>query len=243
MESPVHALDSRAKAVAFLGLVVIIVTTPPEEWWAFAIYACFLGAVAVASRLPFTFILKRMLIVVPFVIVVAIFLPFTAGGEAIYHLGPLAVSKEGLLSLWNVTAKSMLAVSSMVLLSSTTPFPHLMHAFERLHVPSFFTQIASFMYRYLFLIVDEAQRMKRAIEARNYRGRWLWQSKAIGNVIASLFLRSQERSERVYQAMCARGFEGSFPGGKESSMRLRDCAFTALTLGCALAGRLVTIWK
>jgi len=64
------------------------------------------------------------------------------------------------------------------------------------------------MYRYVFVIVDEVQRMIRARNARNYRGKWIWQSKVVGSIIANLFLRSYERGERVYLAMLSRGYNG-----------------------------------
>jgi cobalt/nickel transport system permease protein len=162
------------------------------------------------------------------------------GGKV--DLGPFQVSKGGLLVLWNVAAKSLISVACLILLSSTTPFPDLMHGLERLRVPRFFTLVASFMYRYLFLIIDEEERMRRARDSRNFRGRWIWQSKVIGHMIGSLFLRSQERAERIYQAMCARGFDGTFPRWKETRLAWTDYTFLGLVFFTALAGRLVILW-
>jgi cobalt/nickel transport system permease protein len=243
LESPVHALDARTKALALFALIIVCVTTPPREWWAFCIYAATVIIIATASRVPARYLLTRVLVVVPFILVVAVFVPFMHKGGGSVDLGLFHVSRDGLLILWNVTVKSLISVSCLILLSSTTGFSDLMHGLERLRVPRFFTLVSSFMYRYLFLIIDEEERMRRARDSRNFRGRWIWHSKVIGHMIASLFLRSQERSERVYQAMCARGFDGTFPRWSESKMRPADYVFLTLVVLVAVGGRLTTIWK
>ncbi len=242
LESPVHALDPRAKTVAFLVLIVVCVTTPPAEWWAFAIYAGLVAIIANASRLPARYLLTRLLAVLPFVVVVALFLPFMHPGGPRYDLGIFTVSRDGLLLLWGVAAKALISIACLILLSSTTPFGDLMHGLERLRVPRFFTTVSAFMYRYIFIIVDEAERMKRARDSRNFHGRWIWQAKTIGYMVASLFLRSQERAERVYQAMSARGFDGTFPRWSEPRMRAADWVFMLLVTLIALGGRLVVLW-
>jgi cobalt/nickel transport system permease protein len=242
IESPVHALDPRAKIIALFVLIIACVLTPPSDWWAFALYAALVVIIANASRLPVKYMLTRVLVVLPFVFVVAVFIPFMHKTGVIYHLGPFSVSREGLLILWNVTIKALISVSCLILLSSTTQFSDLMHGFERLHVPRFFTTVAAFMYRYIFIIVDEAERMSRARDSRNFRGRWLWHARVIGYMVASLFLRSQERAERVYQAMSARGFDGTFPRWQETTMHSADYVFMILVSATAIAGRLVVLW-
>jgi cobalt/nickel transport system permease protein len=242
LESPVHSLDARAKIIALFVLIIACVSTPPQDWWSFAIYAGLVVIIANASRLPVKYMVTRLLVVIPFVLVVALFVPFMNKGGTIYDLGPFSVSEHGLLVLWNVTVKALISVACLVVLSSTTPFGDLMHGFERLHAPKFFTTVAAFMYRYVFIIVDQAERMSRARDSRNFRGRWLWHARVIGYMVASLFLRSQERAERVYQAMSARGFNGTFPRWQDPVMRAPDYVFMIIVSATAIAGRLVVIW-
>ena len=59
LESPVHALDARAKIVAFFTLIVLCVSTPPDRWEAFAGYFAFLALVGAASTVPPVHILRR----------------------------------------------------------------------------------------------------------------------------------------------------------------------------------------
>jgi cobalt/nickel transport system permease protein len=242
LQSPVHSLDPRAKTVALFALIVACVLTPPGSWYSFCIYTGVLLIIAAASHVPMSYLLTRMLVVLPFVLAVAIFVPFMRKGGPTFDLGPFSVSSEGLLVLWGVTVKALISVACLLLLSSTTHFSDLMHGMERLRVPRFFTTVSAFMYRYVFIIVDEAERMKRARDSRNFQGRWIWQVKVIGHMIASLFLRSQERAERVYQAMSARGFDGRFPRTVELRMRTTDYFFVFVVVAIAAGGRVAAIW-
>ena len=75
-------------------------------------------------------------------------------------------------------------------------------------MPRVMVMILSFMYRYIFVLVDEVMHIKQARDSRNFGGKRLWQLRTIGNMIGTLFIRSYERGERVYAAMVARGFDG-----------------------------------
>lgn len=210
LDSPIHRLEARAKIILFFALVVVCVTTPAQAYAAFIGYLLVLLVLLFLSRLPLKHVFKRALVVVPFVLMVAAFIPFlrtdVIGGG--YNLGGMIISQSGLLVLWNVVVKSSVGVLSVILLSSTTPFDGLLKGFERLKVPHIFTTIAAFMYRYSFVLIDEAMRMKRARDSRNFKGKWIWDAKVIGHMVGSLFMRSYERGERVYLAMLARGYDG-----------------------------------
>ncbi|MGD0999087.1 MAG: cobalt ECF transporter T component CbiQ [Candidatus Brocadiia bacterium] len=244
LESPVHRLDARAKIIAFLALIVIAVSTPPEAWTAFLGYGAFLFVMAAASCLPVGHILRRAWVIVPFVAMTAIFIPFMktggAGGGYSFGVGSPGVQRSGMMIFWNLLIKSGIAVFSMILLSSTTPFPSLMRGFERLKAPRVMVMLASFAYRYIFVLVDEAERMERARDSRCYAGRWLWHAKVIGQMIGTLFLRSYERAERVYVAMASRGFDGRIVTPAEARMAAADGAFVAASVGFFVALRVWT---
>ncbi len=234
LDSPVHRLDARAKIITFLGLIIFCVSSPPDAYWAFIGYGLFLVLAGALSRVPPGHILKSSLVVIPFVILVAAFIPFLKpdhiGGGYNLGIGELTVSRSGLIVFENVLVKSYLAVISVILLSSTTPFPRLLRGFEQLKVPKLMIMLASFAYRYLFLLIEEIERMKRARDARVYRGRWLWQAKVIGQMIGSLFLKSYERGERIYVAMTSRGFTGEIVGFGKTKFQTKDVLFLVFAL-------------
>jgi cobalt/nickel transport system permease protein len=239
--SLVHRLDARAKILGFIGFTVVVVTTPAGAIWAFVLYAVVLAFLIGLARLPLRYVLKRALVVVPFVLVVAIFLPFFhRAGAGGYSLGGMRVTGEGLLVLWNAGAKAVLGVLSMIVLGSTTTFPDMVSGFERLHTPKVFILIVSFMYRYSFVFVEELRRMQRAMASRNYRARWLWNVPTLGHMLSALFLRSYSRGERVYVAMLSRGYEGTVRVLGGSRFRVADGAFLVTLLGVVVVIRVIS---
>jgi cobalt/nickel transport system permease protein len=215
IESPIHHLDARAKILVFFTLILVSVSCPPNAFLLFGLLATTLIGVALLARLPLGHLAKKILVVLPFLFLVTISIPFmkkdAVGGGYSLGLGGLSVSQSGLWILWNVVVKSCLGVFSIILLSSTTSFPQLIKGMEKLGSPRIFTILTSFMYRYSFILIDELYRMKRARDSRSFGGRWLWHSKVIGHMIGWLFLRSFHRGERVYLAMLSRGYNGTMP--------------------------------
>jgi len=214
-ESPIHHLDARAKIIVFFTFILIAVSSPPTSFLLFSLLALALIGIALSAKLPLGHLAKKVLVILPFLFVVAISIPFMKkdgiGGGYNLGFGGLSVSQSGLWILWNVVIKSSLGVFSIILLSSTTAFPQLIKGMERLGSPKIFTILASFMYRYSFILIDEMQRMKRARDSRCFGGRWFWQSRVIGHMVGTLFLRSFHRGERVYLAMLSRGYHGTMP--------------------------------
>jgi cobalt/nickel transport system permease protein len=155
----------------------------------------------------------------------------------------LSVSGPGLQLATTVIAKSWLSVQVALLLTYTTPFHDMLDAMRELHVPRIFVAIIGFMYRYLAVLGDEAQRLIRARASRSAEpedgrggGSIAWRARVTGSMVGSLFLRTYERSERIYEAMQARGFEGTF---RHMELRAVTTAEWA-TLGIGLA--LLAAW-
>lgn len=225
LDSPVHRLDPRAKIVGLIGLIVVAATTPIGAWGAFAAYAAALVPLAVVARLPWGYVLRRM----------AIELPFLAAALLLIWLrGPA----EGL----TLALRISLSVLAVIVLTSTTPFPELLRGFERLRAPRLLLLIVALMWRYLHVIGDEAERMRVARAARGYQPRGLLQARrAFGATIATLFVRSLERGERVHLAMVSRGYDGGMPVHATAPLVLApaDVAFAAALLLAAIAARIL----
>lgn len=240
--SPVHAVDARAKIIGFLGFTVVVVTTPPRPGWPFVLYAALLAFIAALARLSPARVARRALVVVPFVLMVAVFLPFFhRSGEVVFSLGRFAVTEEGLLVLWNAGAKALLGVLSMIVLSSTTTFSELVGGFERLRAPKVLVLTVSFMHRYGYLFLEESRRMQRAMASRNFRARWLGNVPTLGHMLGSLFLRSYNRGERVYVAMVSRGYEGAMRLERGEPFRAADALFLTSVLAAVTAIR-ISAW-
>jgi cobalt/nickel transport system permease protein len=237
--SPIHRLDPRAKIAGFAGITVVAVSTPLHAWPAFA--ACFaaLAAIAALAHVGPGIVWPRVRVILPLVVFVAALVPFVRGGPSV-QVGPLSLSEAGLATFALVTAKAAIGALSAILLGATTSFPDILHGLERLRAPRLLTVIAAFMYRYVFVIVDEARRMRAALSARAYRPRHLGQVAAIGRLVTALFLRSYERGERVYLAMLARGYAGAMPRLAVLAFRRADTVFLAALMLTLIPLRVVT---
>jgi cobalt/nickel transport system permease protein len=246
LESPVHSLDARVKIISFMALVIVAVSTPPEYFMAFAAYALILIAAIAISKVPLQYFAMRLLVILPFIVLVAIAIPFVHTSSALtipgIDLNPANASRSGWMILWNVTVKAFIAITALSVMSATTTFPDFIKGLEHMRVPRALIMPSVFMYRYIFVLIDEALRMKRAADSRLYEGRWLRHAGTIGRMIGTLFLRSYERGERVYAAMIARGFDGSMPSGAGTQLRAADFAFLSIMLALTIAVRIGSSW-
>jgi len=227
LNSPIHALDPRTKIIALLSFLFIVIFTPIVQVQKFLVYGTLILSLVIISRLPIKFVMKRSRVIVPFVGIVAIGLPFLGGGGGSLNFGIFSTTQSALLIFLNVLVKSWLCVLAMIVLTSTTSFPKLMNGFQRLKMPVVYVMIISFMYRFIFILEDELERMSRARNARTFNAKWSQKIRAIGGAIGNLFVRSYERGERVYTAMRSRGFSGEIKLISELKMGRADVFFIA----------------
>jgi cobalt/nickel transport system permease protein len=169
---------------------------------------------------------------------VALSLFFSQAGQALWSwrvLGcELTVTNEGMLLFVSVAVKSWLSVLVSGLLVATTRWPDLLLALRSMRLPTVLINTLALMVRYLGVLVDEALRMQAARDSRSAGpGRSvIWRARVLGGMIGSLFIRSLERSERIYAAMLARGFAGELRSLTRLSWRARD---TWAGMACSLA--------
>ncbi|MGZ8735767.1 MAG: cobalt ECF transporter T component CbiQ [Nocardioides sp.] len=207
--SPIHRAPAHRKVLALLTFVIMVVATPKDWFAAYAVYLLVILGVIAVSTVPATYILKRMVVEVPFV-VFAVLMPFIATGPRTEFLG-LTVSAAGLMSAWALLAKGTLGVLASLTLAATTEPHHLLAGLERLRLPHQLVQIMGFMVRYLDVVTDEMRRMRIARESRGFTARNPKHWPVIARSAGALFIRSYERGERVHLAMVARGYTGRMP--------------------------------
>lgn len=229
IDSPLSRLDPRIKIISFFAFIFFIIFTAPASTLSFVMYGLLLFILILLSKIPAAYILKRCLVVVPFIFMTSIFLPFWHQGASttLFSIGSfqLNVAAAGWLMFKGVMIKGILSVLCLTLLTASTPFPQLLAALEDLKFPKLITMILSFMYRYIFLIEDEAMKMWRAMKSRRCGDSRRLHLKTIANIIGTLFIRSFERGETVYLAMYSRGFDGTFQRPNNLELKKTDLAF------------------
>ena len=236
-ESPVHTLDPRTKVVLTVLFILSNVLLPDGAWPAFLLSFGLVLFASTLARLGIFYAVKRSFVALPFALA-AVTAIFAIPGRpvAAFSLGPwdLVATGPGLIRFGSIVVRSWLSVQMAILLAATTPFPDLIHALRHLRVPAVLVAIVSFMYRYLFVLSDEVLRLLRARESRSARppdaGGSVpisWRAKVAGNMAGQLFLRSYERSDRIYAAMQARGYSGQLLTLNPHELTARDW-FTAI---------------
>jgi cobalt/nickel transport system permease protein len=231
-ESLIHNLDPRVKVLVTVFFIVSNVFLPDGAWLAFFLAWVFVLLSSNLSRLGIGYAFRRSYIALPFALI-AFTVLFSVPGQPLagwkfFHL-ELELTDAGLLRFSSILIRSWLSIQMAILLVATTQFHDLMHALRHLRVPGILVAIISFMYRYLFVLVDEAVRLIRAREARSAvlrgsksGGKLLWRAQVAGSMVGQLFLRSFERSDRIYSSMLARGYQGHLMTLNPHEMGSRD---------------------
>ena len=217
-QSPVHNLDPRIKVIVTIAFILSNALLPDGAWIAFALAWIFVVFATMMSGLGIGFTFKRSFIALPFALA-AITVLFSIAGEPVtsfqFLMWDLTISDAGLLRFISIVIRSWLSVQMAILLVAVTEFPKIIHALTHLRIPAIITVIISFLYRYLFVLTDEVIRMLRARQARSAAtagtrsgGSMAWRARIAGHMAGQLFLRSYERSDRIYNAMLSRGYKG-----------------------------------
>lgn len=236
-ESPLRRLDPRWK-LAGVGLAVFAVALL-EGVHASSLALTGAFAFAVLGRVPPRWYLGRLLALAPFLILFVVLLPFLVPSEApLAAWGPVTFSANGLWLALRIGMKAVTIVTLVLVLLISAPLQDLLHAAQSLRVPGLLVQITLLAYRYLFLLAAEMKRTRIALRTRAYRNRMSLHSyRTIAHMAGATLIRSQERAERVAQAMRCRGFDGRFRSLAEFRTTWPDVCFF-LTMVSIAAGLL-----
>jgi cobalt/nickel transport system permease protein len=205
-ESVLHRLDPRAKVITTLMYIVAVVSF--DKYTLSAMTPFFLYPVIMISfgGLPRRYLLRKVLMVAPLAIVVGIFNPLMDRG-ILFHIGPVGIS-GGWVSFISIFMRSVLTVAAAFILVSLTGFNAVCGALKKFGVPKPFVVQLLFFYRYIFVLTDEAERMARARSLRSFNPGAM-SFRTFIPLIGHLLLRTLDRAERIYLAMCCRGFDGN----------------------------------
>ena len=208
-DSLLHRLDPRIRLVsaAAYSCVVAVCREFP------VLIAALVLSIALVSlaRLRISEVIKRLVVVNGLVFFLWLVIPFTFPGDALFRIGPLSGSREGISLAGQITLKSNAIILAFMALVTTMPLSTLGHALNRLQVPDKLVHLLLMTYRYIFVLEQEYQRLMRATRVRGFRpGTNLHTYRTYAYVVGMLFVRAGERAERVHQAMLCRGFKQKF---------------------------------
>ncbi len=232
-DSILHRCDARVKILLLVFFLLTITLLPIGAWVVYLLMAGLLLIAFLLSDLPSAILLKRSLWLELPIILVLLPQIFIRNGEMLdWHLlwnWQVSISLTGLERILSLIFRSWLSIQFVVVITSVTRFEDLLLAMRACGLPRLLASIFSLMWRYLFILVAEVQRMLQARSARSTAvledsahsgGSLFWRARVTGGMAGTLLLRSIERSERVYQAMQSRGFDGEIKKMETSPLNI-----------------------
>ncbi len=258
--SPVHGLDGRVKFVLTVAFILTVSLTPVAAWPVYILLLAMVLSVEILSGLGVGYVLKRAALALPFVLA-AFPVIFTSGKTTLFTFSigswTLTAHAEGLARFVSLGLKSWLSVQAAIVMAASTPFPELLQAMRAVGIPRLLVSMFGMMWRYSFVLVDEALRLIRARAARSGSrigpaettepdltrrlgregGSAAWRARVTGGMAGNLFLRAFDRSDRIYVAMLSRGYNGEVRVLPLQPMT--GATWAALLAGLALLGLLL----
>lgn len=218
--SLIHQLDPRVKLVLALAFIFTTALTPVGVWPVYILLLAIIVSVILLSDLGLRYVWGRAILAFPFVLA-AVPIIFTAPEPYLAEIPlgqwTLTISATGLERFLSIAFKSWISVQAAIVLAASTPFPNLLIAMRAIRIPRLLVSIFSLMWRYLFILADEVLRLNRARASRSGQaegstaktgGSLVWRARVTGGMAGNLFLRAFERSDRIYNAMLSRGYDG-----------------------------------
>lgn len=217
-EDRTRRVDPRVAIAVSLVYLVVMLSVGVGHLSALLWFALYPIISSALLGLQFSRIFRKSLVVLPLVALIGIFNPWLDLTPA-FKIGSIIIS-EGWISFISIVLRGLLAMQCVLILIESEGFIGLCRGLHRLGIPRFLTDQLQFVYRYIAVLINEASIMKRAREARGF-GRRRMPLKMWSTMIGQLFLRTIDRSERIHNAMLARGFNGSLPDFYSSPLSLK----------------------
>ncbi len=238
--SILHRLDPRIRVGAAIAISFTVALSRH--------FPALLGALglslvlALLARLSPAPLLKRLAAVNGIVLVMWVLVPLTFPGKALYSMGPLDISREGVLLAAQITLKSNSIILALIALVATMPISTLGCVLHRLRVPAKLVHLVLMSYHYLFVLEHEYERRRRAAEIKGFQPRTNLQTyRAYAWLVGMLFVGAAMRAERVQQAMLCRGFHRKFVSLEEFKAGAAGWAF-GLAVAAALLALVAVQW-
>ena len=225
----ISRIDLRMRVVATVMLAVFFSMIDSLQ-----ILAVFLllGVCAVPfSRLGIRSILRRLAPFNVFVFFAFCFVPWGSGGTTLFQVEGFPYQMVGFQVVLRTAVVGNAILLVVLTLLANTEMTLLGQAFRRLGMPQKMVQLLLFTIRYLSVFESEWVRMSLAAKVRGFRPKMNRHTyKTYAQMIALLFVRSLERSERVLAAMKCRGFRGRFHPLDDQKITAYDFLFLFLVV-------------
>jgi len=226
-DSPVHRLDSRVKFIVVLVFTAVVISLPRTSLSILVCYAVGPFTILVFGKIPLRFAFKQILLVSPFVLVLALSCPLYDKTPVTVAFGPFFWQTSlGWMRCFAILGKFVVTMLALIALVSTTRFSDLLTGLQKLGLPKLLIIQLGFLYRYIFVLIDRAHHILRARAGRTLRNLgFKAELKIAASMLGSLLTRSIDTAERINIAMQGRGFSGSWHTLSKLEIRRSDLLF------------------
>ncbi len=238
LDTPVHRVDPRSKVLATAVYIVCVVSYGKYDLLGLLPFAVFPVVLATEGGLPLGFLGRLLLVVSPFALVMGAFNPFF-DREIIVYIGSWGIS-GGWVSYASIVLRFLLTAGAALVLTATTGFTGICLALQQLRVPDVLVTQLLLLFRYIFVLGEEATRMSQARRLRSFGRRGMgW--RVYGQMLGQLLLRTLARAQRLYLAMKSRGFDGRIRVARQLHFGAADLVFLLAWSAAFVVFRLVDL--
>lgn len=217
--------EPRCKIVASVLFIFGIIAL--NTWWLAAIALIFVLGAATLMGMSLSFLLKRMSLIIPFILLMSVPLVFGGGW-------PPTPDRYSFAAL--IAVKALAAMAAMIVLSTSQPVEKLLDGLAGLRMPPAIITVIFLAFRYGNLFVRELSTARKALASRLFSGSLSAGALQVyGELCGGMFVKSLLRSETVYRAMLSRCFSGSLPAVEKQKIRAGDLLLSMAPLSFALA--------
>jgi cobalt/nickel transport system permease protein len=221
--------------IGAIGFALVVVSCSQSYALLSALAIAFV--MAFLARLNVKKTAKKLLILNTFVLYLLIFLPFSVPADQYFlEIFSLQASLEGLVQALNIGFSANAVVLMLFSLVSNLSSSALGCALQWFRVPEKLIQLLQFTLRYLSVIEEEFNRLRRAMRARAFVMSFNMHTwKSIAYLIAMMLIRSMNRAQRILNAMKCRGYQGELVNYHQLKWRPIDSLFVlVITVICCL---------
>ncbi len=227
-DTPVHRRDARAKVITAFAFVATVVSYNKYDISGLIPLFAYPVALGAVANLPVTYLLGKLLIASPFALIVGLPNPFL-DRAIVATIGPWGIS-GGWISYASILLRFILTLSAALILISTTGFNSICLALDRMKMPKVLTLQFMLLYRYIFVLGDEAARMLKAWTLRSISDKRM-PLRIFVSLVGQMLIRAIDRAQRIHMAMLSRGFDGEMRMLRPLRLSIVDVVFVGGWIG------------
>lgn len=251
-KSILHRLDPRVKLAGTIVFLVSLFVFGSTSAYLTAGIA--LAAVTALSQIPVRYILRSLRTILILMLITALFNLFLTPGDVLVRVWKLQITVQGIrMAIHMAVRLTFLVMGSSIMTLTTTPnqLTDGMEAGLRwlrvLHVPVHeLAMMMSIALRFIPILMDEANRIMRAQEARGAdftSGGVIRRAKALIPLLIPLFVSAFRRANDLALAMESRGYHGGEGRVKMKPLIYRRRDYAAYLIIALYLAVVFLVWR